>query len=124
MGVRDVNCDRSFAGTGTLPPMGQWTPTRLGRAVGVQIRELIWDEWNAEHLAGHAVTEDEMEEVAEGRHFITRARDGLYRIIGQTVGGRMLTAYVAPRQHGTFYVVTARDATARERRTYQQHARR
>ncbi len=80
----------------------------------MRIEELVWDEWNEEHITRHGVTTDEAEEVATGHSFITRAREGRYRVIGQTAAGRFLTVYVAPRQRGRFYVVTARDATPNE----------
>ena len=78
---------------------------------------LRWDEWNEEHVVRHGVDPAEVEEVARNAPHVTRARDGLYRVIGQTDGGRFLTVYVAPRKEGRHYVVTARDADDIERRT-------
>jgi uncharacterized DUF497 family protein len=89
----------------------------------VRIYHLIWDEWNEDHIADHGVTADEAEEVAYGYSYMTRAREGLYRLIGQTSAGRYLTVYVAPRKSGAFYVVTARDATPKERREFQPRRR-
>ena len=84
----------------------------------VQIQDLEWDGWNEEHIARHGVTPDEAFQVVWNNHVITRARGNTFRVIGQTDGGRYLTLYVAPRSGGSFYVVTARDATARERRAF------
>ncbi|MBA2276598.1 MAG: BrnT family toxin [Chloroflexia bacterium] len=90
----------------------------------MRIYHLIWDEWNEEHIAHHGVTAEEAEDVAYGHSFMTRAREGLYRLIGQRNAGRLLTVYVEPRGGGTFYVVTARDATLKERRVFQPRRRR
>jgi hypothetical protein len=91
-----------------------------GGADVVRISELLWDEWNEEHVARHGVDPGEVDEVARNRPLITTARDGLYRKIGQTDAGRYLTAYVAPEHRAMFYVVTARDATEGERRAFRR----
>jgi uncharacterized DUF497 family protein len=93
----------------------------VGRVGGVRINELAWDEWNDEHIARHGVTQDEVEEIADSAPHILRSRGGTYRLIGQTFGGRLLTVVVSPRGSGVFYVVTARDADADERRAYRRH---
>jgi uncharacterized DUF497 family protein len=84
----------------------------------VQIQDLEWDERNQEHIARHGVTPAETFEVVGNRPFITRGRGNTFRVIGQTNGGRYLTLYLAPRSRGSFYVVTARDATGEERRAF------
>jgi len=48
----------------------------------VRIDELIWDDWNVEHIAGHDVEPEEVEEVCFGRPLVRRAgttRYGLRR---------------------------------------------
>ena len=84
----------------------------------VWIARIAWDERSIEHIARHGVTQDEVDEAVSASPFITRARDDTYRVIGQTVSGRYLTIILAPRGSGTYYVVTARDSDARERRIY------
>lgn len=90
----------------------------------VRISDLEWDARNEEHVARHAVEPEEVEEATHNDHYVTRARDNLFRVIGQTDAGRYLTIYVAPRDDGSFYPVTARDATPGERREYRQRVRR
>lgn len=97
--------------------------TSSAGADGVRTDHLIWDDWNQDRIAGHGVDRDEVEEVIDGGPFITRARDGLHRVIGQTYAGRFLTIYVAPRHERRYYVVTARDATTKERRALRRHLR-
>jgi len=89
------------------------------------IRELVFDECNIEHIARHGVTPEEVEEVCYLAPHFTRARSKRgrrrYRAIGQTEDGRYLTIFLDPLGKGVFYPVTARDATASERREYQRH---
>lgn len=86
----------------------------------VRIGRLLWNERNEEHVARHGVATHEVDEMVWKGPSITTARDGLFRVVGQSDGGRYLTAYVAPRHSGSFYVVTARDATPAERRSYRR----
>lgn len=80
------------------------------------IQNLIWDEWNIEHIARHNVEPNEVEEVCKNKHSFTRGRQNTYRVIGQTQGGRYLTVIVAVRGNGNFYPVTARDSDKWERK--------
>lgn len=84
------------------------------------IQNIIWDEWNVEHIARHNVKPEEVEQVCEGWYLFTKGRQNTYRIIGQTQGGRYLTVIIAPRGHGNFYPVTARDADKKERRRFKK----
>lgn len=86
-----------------------------------QVAELVWDNWNEDHIAKHGVSRHEVEEVVWNQPFPTRARVGTYRLIGQSDDGRLLTVFIAPRGKGSFYVVTSRDAEPDERRAYRQH---
>ena len=89
----------------------------------MRIDELVAEPEREEHIAEHNVSIEEAEEVAYGEHFATRAKHRYYRLIGQTSGGRYLTVFVAPRGESIFSLVTARDATQRERQAYQAHRR-
>ena len=82
------------------------------------VRELLFDEWNEDHIAQHSVIPEEAEEVCLGDPFVSRTRQRRLRIIGQTEAGRYLTIILAPRGRGVYYPITARDATAAERRLY------
>jgi uncharacterized DUF497 family protein len=83
----------------------------------VWIRRIAWDQASIDHIARHGVDPSEVEDAVFGRSHQDRARDGRYRIVGQTRGGRYLAVYVEPESEpGLFYVLTARDATPQERR--------
>jgi len=84
------------------------------------IQNLIWDEWNVEHIARHGVKPEEVEQVCRSNYFFTKGRQNTYRVIGQTQGGRYLTIILAPRGQGDFYPVTARDADNKERRRFKK----
>lgn len=42
------------------------------------IRDLIWTDWNVEHIARHGVEPREVEEIAFGQPYVSRGREGLY----------------------------------------------
>lgn len=82
------------------------------------IRELLWNEWNLDHIARHNVSQHEVEEVCYSNPDVTKARNKTLRIIGHTYSGRFLTFFLAPRGRGRYFVVTAREATEAERRRF------
>ncbi len=86
----------------------------------VYFDDLIWDDWNREHVARHNVRPSEVAEAVANAPRLTRARDDTYRIIGQTDAGRFLFVILAPRALDVYFPVTARDATPPERRSLRQ----
>ncbi len=89
------------------------------------IRWLIWDEWNVAHIARHNVVPHEVEAVCYGEHIEHEAYAGRMMVIGQVQSGRMLSVILAPEsEQGVYYAVTARPASRRERRIYQQRRER
>ncbi|MDO8671953.1 MAG: hypothetical protein Q7O66_11060 [Dehalococcoidia bacterium] len=88
------------------------------------IRELLWDDWNEEHIARHHVSPSEVEEVCFSDPWFLRARGKDKRAVyGQTQGGRYLFVILGGRGSGIFYPVTARDMTEAERQRYRYHRR-
>jgi uncharacterized DUF497 family protein len=83
------------------------------------IRRLFWDEWNEEHIARNAVTREEVEEVCRGDCIVAEAYGGRIMLLGPTTAGRMLSVILAPGGRGTYYPVTARAASRKERQLYQ-----
>ncbi len=82
-----------------------------------------WDPANLEHIARHKVEPDEAEEVIFDPAVLTvaahRGPHGQPRfgLLGATEAGRVLVIYTEERD-GKVRVVTARAATAEERRQY------
>ncbi|MDO8688411.1 MAG: BrnT family toxin [Dehalococcoidia bacterium] len=89
----------------------------------MRIFELIVEPGSEDHIARHHVSVEEVEQVVFGGHLTYRTRQGRYRFIGQTAAGRYLAIIVAPREHGVYGLVTARDADQGERRLYQRQRR-
>jgi uncharacterized DUF497 family protein len=84
------------------------------------VRKLIWDEWNVTHIARHGVTPNEVEKVCHNNPFMSESVKGRTRAIGQSQPGRTLTVILAPKDKRAFYPVTARPASRKERRRYQE----
>ena len=85
------------------------------------VHRLIWDTWNIAHIARHAVTPEEVEEVCHGQPVTSQTYKGRLRVVGPTRSRRMLTVILAPtEQPGIYYPVTARPADRKERRSYEQ----
>ena len=81
---------------------------------------LIWDSWNVQHIARHEVTQPEVEEVCDSRFLVLQGYDGRYVIVGHTFAGRLVSVVIEPEDEERYYVVTARSASHRERRTYRE----
>ena len=82
------------------------------------IRALRWDPWNVNHIATHGVTIEEVEEVCNGTFISRLGHSGRLMIIGPTGAGRMLSVILEETDEDSYYVVTARLASRRERRIY------
>ena len=73
------------------------------------------------HVARHEVTPAEVEEVCHGPYIDGEANKGRIILIGPTSSGRMLAAILDPEpEPGVYYPVSARLASRKERRQYQE----
>ncbi|KKR87348.1 hypothetical protein A2875_02800 [Candidatus Gottesmanbacteria bacterium RIFCSPHIGHO2_01_FULL_46_14] len=79
------------------------------------VRVLVFDKVNREHIKKHKVTEEEIEVVGKKFLYHRRAHSGRYLAIGR-VGQRILTIIIRRTSVGKYYVVTARDASKKERK--------
>lgn len=86
----------------------------------VYVDDIDWSGAMVEHVARHGVHLDDVEDVVFGTPFVTRGREGTYRFVGQTRGGRFLTVVLVRREASLFAVVTARDATPEGRRAFRR----
>ncbi|MCE6994319.1 DUF4258 domain-containing protein [Saccharothrix sp. S26] len=79
--------------------------------------------WSVEHIARHNVTLDEVREaILERPYYRVKGGDGKFLIYGRTYSGRYLFV-VAVDDEGEAFVVTARDMTSDEKKTFQRKAR-
>lgn len=79
------------------------------------VKELIWDEWNLEHIKKHNVSQEEVTEITHNIITHERVKQGRYLVIGR-VGSRILSVIISRKGTGIYYIVTARDAAKKERR--------
>ncbi|TSC88017.1 MAG: Uncharacterized protein G01um10147_248 [Microgenomates group bacterium Gr01-1014_7] len=81
----------------------------------IKINQLVWDEWNIEHIRKHDVTKDEVEVVAKNIVTHKKAKKGRYLIMGR-VSSRILSVAISRKGIGVYYPVMARDSAKKERR--------
>ena len=94
----------------------------------MKVTGIIWLRDVVDKLAWkHAVTPDEVEEVfkqAPRYRFIERGDvddEDLYTAWGQTAAGRYLIVYFVHKTTGEALIVSAREMTPREKKTYGKH---
>lgn len=81
----------------------------------VVIRNLIWDEVNLEHIKEHGVSRSEVKEVKKNFLYHRKTHTGRYLAVAR-VGQRIITIIIKRKGLGKYYLVTARDASKKERR--------
>jgi uncharacterized protein len=90
---------------------------------GSVLRKVRDSTWSADHIAAHDVTLDEVREaILERPYWSAPGRDGTTLIYGRTYEGRYLFV-VAIAEGEEAFIVTARDMTDTERRTFRRKAR-
>lgn len=82
-------------------------------------RPLVWDRWNREHIKKHAITVSEIEEGYHLRNRIkVRVKNRRLAYIVKLKNGRLIMIIISFEEQENPYVVSARDAGAKERRIY------
>jgi uncharacterized DUF497 family protein len=84
------------------------------------VRRLVWDPWNVNHIARHDVSPEEVEQVCYGRHVILESYKERLLLIGRAQAGRMLAVILEAVAQDTYYVVTSRPTSRKERAYYEQ----
>lgn len=88
------------------------------------MREIRWTDKAEDHIAAHAVTADEVEQVVNTRpRLVLTGREGTQYLFGTTGAGRYLFVVLAEAMDGRDYVVTAREMTDTERQTFRRKGR-
>lgn len=80
----------------------------------IVIKEIIWDEWNINHIKKHSVDPSEVLEATKKVLVHKKVKNGRYLVVGR-VGKRMLALILKREKTGVYYLVTARDAAKKER---------
>ena len=80
-------------------------------------------DWSADHVAAHGVNLDEVREaILERPYWAAPGREGTTLIYGRTYAGRYLFV-VAIAEGEEAFIVTARDMTSAEKKTFRRKAR-
>lgn len=88
------------------------------------VREIRWTEEAEDHIAGHAVAPDEVEQVVNTRpRLLLTGREGTQYLFGTTDAGRYLLVVLTEAIDGRDYVVTAREMTDAERQAFRRKGR-
>lgn len=86
--------------------------------------EVRWTERSDDHIARHEVGPEEVEQVLfDPPRWIATGREGTTLVYGRTANGRRLLVVVIDEGAGVAFVVTARDMTRSEQRTFDRKAR-
>jgi uncharacterized protein len=81
-------------------------------------------EWSEEHIARHDVTMTEVREaILERPYYQLQGREASLLCYGQTYTGRYLMVVAIEDSPGTAFIVTARDMTKAEKKSFQREAR-
>jgi uncharacterized DUF497 family protein len=85
-----------------------------------EIERLVWDVWNTEHIATHAVARNEVEEAVSSDTVARATYKNRFLVLGWTRSGRLLAVVIGPvpGQPGAYYTFSARPASRSERRFY------
>jgi len=94
----------------------------------MKITDIIWLNHYVEKLQHkHGVTTDEVEQVFDNKpriQFIERgdvAGEDVYRALGQTYGGRYLAVFFIYKGANSALVISAREMSPREKKSYDKH---
>lgn len=83
----------------------------------LELKDLLWDSFNSEHIGKHKVTRLEVEEACQNQLLVLTTYQGRKMFFGKTSTGRCLTIILSPAgEVGVYYVVTARNTSKKERR--------
>jgi uncharacterized protein len=87
-------------------------------------REVRWTDWSEDHIRRHGIAAAEVEETLFSRpRWIAKGRDGTTLVFGATAAGRPLLIVTANEGTAVAFVVTAREMTEQEKRTFRRKAR-
>lgn len=85
----------------------------------INIRRLIWDEWNVAHIARHSVAPEEVEQVCHIDPVVQKGKKGRLLVFGPTKNGRMLAVILdLEKENSVYYPVTAYKASKKLTKIY------
>lgn len=81
----------------------------------IVIKKLVWDDWNRKHIEKHGVSQEEIEIAGNKSIYHKRTYKERYLVIGRS-GRRLITIVLKRIDSDTYYLITARDASKKERK--------
>jgi uncharacterized DUF497 family protein len=90
------------------------------------ITHIKWTEKSIEHIARHAVSPKEIEEVCFNEYdapFIRSGRENLHYVFGKTYSGRFLFVVVRFVRRGEIRIITARDMNTWEKNYFRKRGK-
>lgn len=88
----------------------------------IVINHIIWDHVNVPHIAHHDITPKEVEQACSGRFITLATYSRRILLIGATHESKVIAVVLAPKGADSWYPVTARPASRKERKLYQSPA--
>ena len=88
--------------------------------VTVEVRQLVWDNWNINHIKKHKVKPEEVEQAIESKTKTLESYQKRLLVLEQTNKKRLLTFVLELVENKKYYLVTARDMSRKERRYYNE----
>jgi len=79
---------------------------------------LVWDEWNLEHIKKHNVSKYEAEIAFKSKDLLIESYRGRVTLISKTKRGRLLTIVLSFEKQKDAYIVSARDSSKKEKEIY------
>ncbi|PIP14718.1 hypothetical protein COW98_04245 [Candidatus Roizmanbacteria bacterium CG22_combo_CG10-13_8_21_14_all_35_9] len=83
--------------------------------IKVLLNQLVWNDWNIEHIKKHSLTPKQVEESILKVVTYKKGYNNRLILIGRS-GNRIISTILSRKSGGKYYVVTARDADKKERR--------
>ena len=80
----------------------------------ITVKYLVFDEYNLEHIKKHNVTREEVKEIGKNFLYHRKTHTGRYLAVGRA-DKRIITLVIRRISSGKYYIVTARDASKKER---------
>lgn len=81
----------------------------------IKVKEIIFDEWNIAHIRKHKVSPEEV--IEAGKHLVYHRVTYKKRYLAMGKSGKRLITLILKREKtGAYYLVSARDASKKERK--------
>jgi hypothetical protein len=83
------------------------------------VEELIWDAWNISHIARHHIVPEEIYEVCRKKPIVQRGtKHNRLVLLGSTSDDRLMNVVLESRGKGSYYPITAYDASPEDKALY------